>query len=77
MTLSGGECLLQPEFCRAVCVMAHRLGVTAAIDTAAAGVETQWRRLLPEVDDRARVRQERRPGRRASPRRTTKGRTGS
>ena len=50
VTLSGGECLLQPEFCRAVCVMAHRLGVTAAIDTAAAGVETQWRRLLPEVD---------------------------
>ena len=50
VTLSGGECLLQPEFCRAVCVMAHRLGVTAALDTAAAGVETQWRRLLPEVD---------------------------
>ena len=50
VTISGGEPLLQPRFCKALCLRAKALGLTAAIDTAAAGVERQWRDLLPAVD---------------------------
>ena len=50
VTISGGEPLLQPRFVKALCLKARELGLTAAIDTAAAGVERQWRDLLPAVD---------------------------
>ena len=50
LTLSGGECLLQPEFCRALCRAARSLGLTAAVDTAAEGTRDQWDELLPHVD---------------------------
>jgi pyruvate-formate lyase-activating enzyme len=50
VTLSGGECLLQPEFVVAVCRGARALGVTAAIDTAGAGAPEIWDRVLPNVD---------------------------
>ena len=50
ITISGGEPLLQPRFCKALCMRAKELGLTAAIDTAAAGVERQWNDLLPAVD---------------------------
>ena len=50
LTLSGGECLLQPEFCRALCRAARSLGLTAAVDTAAEGTRDQWDELLPNVD---------------------------
>ena len=42
ITLSGGECLLQPRFSRSLCRLARALGITAAIDTAAAGTPEQW-----------------------------------
>ena len=35
ITLSGGECLLQPRFSKQLCVEARRRGLTAALDTAA------------------------------------------
>jgi pyruvate-formate lyase-activating enzyme len=49
ITISGGEPLLQPKFCKALCDRARQLGLTAAIDTAADGFEAQWRDLLPSV----------------------------
>jgi len=50
VTLSGGECLLQPEFARAVCRGVRALGVGASIDTAGAGTDKEWNRVLPHVD---------------------------
>jgi pyruvate-formate lyase-activating enzyme len=50
VTISGGEPLLQPRFCKALCLRAKELGLNAAIDTAAAGVERQWNDLLLAVD---------------------------
>ena len=50
VTLSGGECLLQPEFARAVCRGVRALGVSASIDTAGAGTDKEWNRVLPHVD---------------------------
>jgi pyruvate formate lyase activating enzyme len=42
ITLSGGECLLQPRFARALCRLAHAHGLTACLDTAASGTPEQW-----------------------------------
>ena len=50
ITLSGGECLLQPRFSKQLCVEARRRGLTAALDTAAAGTERDWDQILPHVD---------------------------
>ena len=50
ITLSGGECLLQPKFSKQLCVEARRRGLTAALDTAATGTEEQWDQILPHVD---------------------------
>jgi len=50
LTLSGGECLLQPAFVKALCVGAKALGVTTALDTAAAGTPEEWAMVLPHVD---------------------------
>jgi pyruvate-formate lyase-activating enzyme len=51
LTLSGGECLLQPAFVEAVARKTREIGLTVAIDTAASGdAETCWNRVLPHVD---------------------------
>ena len=50
LTLSGGECLLQPRFVAALARGARELGLTTAIDTAAWGDETTWSVALPDVD---------------------------
>ena len=50
ITLSGGECLLQPRFSKQLCVEARRRGLTAALDSAATGTEQDWDQILPHVD---------------------------
>ena len=50
LTLSGGECLLQPDFVKALATGSKALGLTTAIDTAAEGNETVWNEILPHVD---------------------------
>jgi len=50
VTVSGGECMLQPSFVEAIARGAKSLGLTACIDTAAAGDEDAWRRVLPTID---------------------------
>lgn len=50
LTLSGGECLLQPRFVAALARGARELGLTTAIDTAAWGDETTWIVALPNID---------------------------
>ena len=51
LTLSGGECLAQPDFAAALLEAAHEKGITTAIETTGyAPIETV-RRLLPFVDE--------------------------
>ena len=50
VTVSGGECMLQPLFVEAIARGAKKLGLTTCVDTAAAGDEDAWRRVLPEID---------------------------
>lgn len=50
ITLSGGECLLQPDFSAALLAEAHRRGINTAIETAG---NVPWRfmaQVLPHVD---------------------------
>lgn len=50
ITMSGGECLLQPEFAAALLGEAHKRGINTAIETAC---NVPWRNLemvLPHVD---------------------------
>ena len=50
MTLSGGECLLQPDFAAALLAGAHERGINTAIETAG---NVPWRfyeQVLPHVD---------------------------
>ncbi len=50
MTLSGGECLLQPDFSAALLAGAHERGISTAIETAG---NVPWRfleQVLPHVD---------------------------
>ena len=49
-TLSGGEPLLQPEFCAAVCERLRRAGVHCAIDTSGAVPWEAFETVLPHVD---------------------------
>lgn len=50
ITLSGGECLLQPDFSAALLAEAHRRGVTTAIETAGNVPWEFMEKVLPHVD---------------------------
>ena len=50
MTLSGGECQLQPEFCVALLEGAHERGISTAIETASNVPWEFMERVLPHVD---------------------------
>lgn len=50
ITLSGGECLLQPEFCAALLAGAHERGFTTAIETAGNVPWDNMAAVLPHVD---------------------------
>ena len=50
ITLSGGECLLQPDFSLALLRLAHENGMTTAIETTGYAKEETLDRLLPHID---------------------------
>lgn len=50
LTLSGGECLLQPEFAAALLRLAHEKGITTAIETTGYAEESVLDMILPHVD---------------------------
>lgn len=50
ITLSGGECLLQPDFGAALLAEAHRRGINTAIETAGNVPWEFMARVLPHVD---------------------------
>ena len=50
MTLSGGECLLQPDFCAALLEEAHSRGINTAIETAGNVPWSFMEKVLPHVD---------------------------
>ena len=50
ITLSGGECLLQPDFALALLRLAHANGMTTAIETTGYARHEVLDRLLPHID---------------------------
>lgn len=50
ITLSGGECMAQPEFSEALLRATHEYGLTTAIETTAFASREVVQRLLPHVD---------------------------
>ncbi len=50
ITLSGGECLLQPDFSLALLRLAHAHGMTTAIETTGYAKTETLDRLLPHID---------------------------
>ena len=50
ITLSGGECLLRPEFSAALLAGAHERGCTTAIETAGNVPWDNMARVLPHVE---------------------------
>jgi pyruvate formate lyase activating enzyme len=50
ITLSGGECLLQPDFSAALLAEAHNRGITTAIETAGNVPWEFMAKVLPHVD---------------------------
>ena len=50
VTLSGGEPLLQPEFCEAILRECKKMGFNTAMETAASGSYENLERLLPYLD---------------------------
>ncbi len=50
VTLSGGECMAQPEFTEALLRAVHEYGYTTAIETTACASREVVERLLPHVD---------------------------
>jgi pyruvate formate lyase activating enzyme len=50
ITVSGGECLLSPEFVSALLSEAHARGMTTAIETASNVPYTSFQKVLPHVD---------------------------
>ncbi len=50
LTLSGGECLGQPEFARALLMLAHAAGISTCIETAGCVSESALLSVLPHAD---------------------------
>jgi pyruvate formate lyase activating enzyme len=50
MTLSGGECMLQPDFAAALLEGAHKSGINTAIETACNVPWSFVEKVLPHVD---------------------------
>ena len=50
LTLSGGECLLQPEFALSLLRLAHEAGITTAIETTGYAEKEVLDKLLPHID---------------------------
>lgn len=50
ITLSGGECLAQPDFCEAVLRATHEAGINTAIETTAFAKRAVLERIVPHVD---------------------------
>ena len=50
MTLSGGECLMQPDFCAALLEEAHNNGINTAIETAGNVSWAFFEKVLPHID---------------------------
>ncbi len=50
VTLSGGECMAQPDFAEALLIACHRCGLTTAIETTAFADRAVVERLIPHVD---------------------------
>ncbi len=50
ITLSGGECLLQPDFSAAILAEAHRRGINTAIETAGNVPWAYMEKVLPHAD---------------------------
>lgn len=50
MTLSGGECLAQPEFTEALLRAAHEYGINTAIETTGFAKKEVLERIIPHVD---------------------------
>ena len=50
LTLSGGECLLQPDFARALLLLSHENGVNTCIETAGHVAQSAVEAVLPLVD---------------------------
>ena len=50
ITLSGGECMAQPDFSEALLRACHEYGLTTAIETTAYADRSVVERLLPHVD---------------------------
>jgi len=50
ISLSGGECLLQPDFSAAILAEAHRRGIHTAIETASNVPWSSMEKVLPHVD---------------------------
>lgn len=50
LTLSGGEALGQPEFARALCMLAHANGINTCIETTGYASRETIERVLPHLD---------------------------
>lgn len=50
LTLSGGECLVQADFCANLLHEAHKLGINTAIETTGAVPLREVKKVLPYVD---------------------------
>ena len=50
MTLSGGECLCQPDFSAALLYAAKQMGISTAIESTACASYEQIQKLLPNLD---------------------------
>ena len=50
LTLSGGECLLQPEFALSLLRLAHEAGINTAVETTGFASREVLDRLLPHID---------------------------
>lgn len=50
VTLSGGECLLQADFCAEILKQLHEQGIHTAVDTCGAVGESEIRKVLPYTD---------------------------